>query len=79
MFEALRKMGSLAGQSLESIGTPIDERYSVYICACTGSFAIVEFSRKKPDEKPRAGFRAPKRRWLEGPFRLAYPFNACAN
>ena len=79
MFEALRRMGSLAGQLLESVGTPIDDRYSIYVCPCTGAFAILEFSWKKTDDTPSAGFRAPQRRWLGAPLRPAYLFNARDN
>lgn len=56
MFKALTKVGSMACRILELAGTPIDDRYSLCVCPCTGVFAIVEFSRKNPGETPAGGF-----------------------
>lgn len=65
MFKALTKVGSMACRILELAGTPIDDRYSLCVCPCTGVFAIVEFSRKNPGETPAGGFRGPRRRWFD--------------
>ena len=63
MQEALAKVGSMVCRMLEFAATPIDDRYSLYVCPCTGAFAIIEFSRKRPDETPERGFRARRRRF----------------
>lgn len=48
MLKALSELGPLVRRMLESQGTPIDDRHSIFVCPCTGSIGVIEDASADP-------------------------------
>jgi hypothetical protein len=58
MLEVLRRIGGAVSRSLGSLGTPIDDKHSLYACHGVGWFVIVEVDRMAPGNSSSGGFQA---------------------